>query len=272
MKIRLIIFTFLSCLYTDNGISYSKKSRQSNTFECLSKSRNDTILKMDTIIKFDSVYLNSKIPFSSNKIPKTVDFLTLSNYPLDKIPLKYYKNIYSLRLNYNTKYKINATVFTVKHLSELWLHNVQIPNIKKNKSITLVDLNNCDVQNYDFLDSEKLDYISLGNQNIKNWYPNYRSLRNLDFLELVNCKIEPYHLKNIKSDRIILSYNNLNEFPKELSQAKTLELWLDCNNISVIPEFVYKMKFLSTLSLRGNPIKSEDKKRLKKTFGNRVLL
>jgi len=101
------------------------------------------------------------------------------------------------------------------------------------------------------------------------WYSleNYRYIRTFLFLKNINInrKHELKELKNLQ--RLYLSYNQLKEVPNfNLPNLQYLDLFN--NQLKEVPDF--NLPMLQSLYLSNNQLTEEEKKRLKKKYGNKI--
>lgn len=151
----------------------------------------------------------------------------------------YISNLNNLDFAFSVFSKLeNLQELTISNsnLAQTWQHPLQ-----ENKSITRLDIRNCQLGNLP---------KDLG------------KLKNLEKLNLYRCTftVFPVDVLNTNVKNLDLSYNQLQEFPEELTNSSYVleELDLSHNNMTKIPTAILEIPTLKDLDLDGNNFESFD--------------
>ncbi|HLE05846.1 MAG TPA: leucine-rich repeat domain-containing protein [Candidatus Nanoarchaeia archaeon] len=238
------------------------------------KLTNANITKLPNLdeLKIESVNLSGNKISDLNDFP-SLDYLNsldLSNNNLTgvvKLPLL--KSLKSLRIDYNEIHglKVNLPV----------IESIMLGSKIKNSNFMIdKDFNhtlNCvvDLQEIDSLIKLKNDNLSPSSKNFDSSvfnelgslksvsicnsffdFSNLLSLKNLEFLQIVNCQLnelpeEVIELKNLKT--LVLAYNNFNHLPESIVDLKSLErLIVIEKDVVKLPNTITMMKNLKEFS------------------------
>lgn len=168
-------------------------------------------------------------------------------------------------------------LFKMKSLIDLSIENTNLVSIPS-RICELVELQNLSVsRNLRLTDVssigclKKLEYLDLHLNNLTELPEALSNLESLKVLDVTNNSFRNPSNLSLPPNLELLNFTNcdLTEFPAGILKLVRLsELYISDNAIDSIPGAISDLESLEVLRISGNPLSSEDEKRLKKLLPN----